>query len=100
LYFFLEPTLYADTSKIIYPDMRTISILDTPNAQIGFGSVENRHSKQLLHYLWRTRMLLICLRSDGSLVGPNKRLNIFESYLLLNKVRKFYLLFANNNSVS
>lgn len=83
---FAERTLYAKVDKIIYPDHRNVSVMDTPAVWKGISSDENRHGQQLLKYLTRTRMLLLCLDATRVHAGP-KKMSLLESFLLINKVQ-------------
>ncbi|XP_059471028.1 GTP-binding protein 10-like [Neocloeon triangulifer] len=79
----IEPTKYADVRKMTYPDLRVIRVLDTPSFRLGMQ--DEKQGQQVLSYIKRTRLLLICLDATGHQLGPKKRLNLFESYLCLNK---------------
>jgi hypothetical protein len=59
--------------------------MDTPAVWVGISSDGNRHGQQLLKYLRRTRLLLLCLDATGFYAG-SKKIDLLESFLLLNKV--------------
>lgn len=77
---------------MVYPDLRQISVMDTPPVWIGISSDGNRHGQQLLKYLRRTRLLLLCLDATGFHAGP-KKMNLFQSFLSLNKVNSLFVHF-------
>ncbi|CAB3383222.1 Hypothetical predicted protein [Cloeon dipterum] len=77
-----ELTKYAETRRMVYPDFREMSVLDTPG--IWSGMQVDFRGQKILSYLRRTRLLMICLDATGS-KSPKRKLNLFESYMCLNK---------------